>query len=433
MNIGRGQCAHEQFGEIIEQARSACQDARRVVIWGCGNVFPKIHTFLKNTGNIGKLATIVDDNPAKHRLVVDGVAVTRPTAGDLEPADLIIFTFPGYLRCLERIGLSIDGRRILDGSMLDYALSVIDRQLNTICWSITSACNSRCAICPYWRSRVVHLDVGIAAETMNAYPETNHHILGGETFCHPGWRDLLRRVRIKDNILLLTNGLLPERAWEARDEFGITRFSVSLDGGPKSYRKIRGVDGYDKVVRTLRGLSKRSNTSTVAAMVITPFTTLDDFFTVEALCRELGLFFSISVYFEWPGFDDLPKRQEVVNRLSQFVEPVNASELIGETDRRFFNSYMDWHSGKLSLPCTAGLTIDVINERGDVYWCIFKLDPEYRVGNIIETNLSEILTSERFDRVADKLYPCNECWSSTARRFDLACQWRRLQEQGIQL
>lgn len=429
MNIGRGQCVQEQFAETVQQARAACETAERIVIWGCGNVFPKIHTFLKKTGNIGKLAAIIDDNPAKLRLVVEDITVTSPTKAEVEAADLIIFTFPDYSRCIDRLGVAIEKRKVLEGYMLDYALSVTEGKLNTICWNITSACNSRCAICGYWQSEPVHLNVDVAAETMNDYPETNHHILGGETFCHPRWRDLLNKVHVKENILLLTNGLLPERAWEACDDFGITKFSVSLDGGRESYKRIRGVDGYEKVLRTLRGLSERPGTSIVAAMVITPFTKLDDFFTVEAVCRELGLFFSISVYFEWPNYENLPKRQEVVDKLSQFVEPVNASPIIGEMDRRFFNAYMDWYSGKLPLTCTAGLTIEVINERGEVCWCIFKLDQEYRLGNINETKLTEIMSSERFGRVADKLYPCNDCWSSTARRFDLCCHWKQQQEQ----
>lgn len=407
-----------QFDQVLRQARRACNRASTIVLYGYGSVFPRIRTFLDETGNAHKLAAIVDDSPSKCGLNAGALTVQVPTREKLADADVLIFTFPEYNNILERFDLHRP--TVLEGDMLEYALTVAEHSLNTICWMATSACNSRCTICGYWRSEPVHLDPDLVAATINAFPQTNHHLLGGEFFCHPHWQTILRQVHNTGYVLVLTNGLDPAAAWAAHDEFGITRYSISLDGGRESYRRIRGLDAYDTVVSTIRGLARREGTSINLAMVITPFSTLEDFHTVENLCKELGLYFSVAVYYQWEQFDRLPTVDSAVRRLSQFADAVNASEVLGGLDRRFLNTYMDWRAGKLSPPCTTGMTAVVINERGDVLWCTHKPDPADRLGNIGQAPLADIVRSDRFDRVAGRLYHCNDCWSATCRRFDLS-------------
>jgi len=420
--------SRERFLAIVREAQKICARARGIVIYGSGDVLPKILGFLDQVGASGKLLGIFDDNPSKWGLRYGGLKVSAATAEGVGRADLVIPTFPTYGPKLER--LDPTGRAdILEGFILDYALSVLNRDLNTLTWLITSACNSRCTICGYWRSPPVHLGAEIIVRTINEYPQTNHYLSGGECFCHPEWRRILGGIRRTEHILLLTNGLLPERTWEAADAFGIRKFSISLDGGPETYERVRGLDGYRRVLRTIRGLRDRPGTAVTVSLVIAPPTTVADFQHVEALCREWGLYLSVIIYREWPQFTDIPRLDEAVAHFADFLDPINRSPVVSDLDRRFYNTYLAWHAGRLRMPCTSGFTKVYIDEQGDVRWCADRLGPEDRLGNVNELPLGEILRSSRFDRIADRLHDCNGCWNRSFRRFDMSCHWASLMAQ----
>lgn len=414
------------FAELIDQTRQAMDQAQSIVIYGVGNIFPKVWSFVHETGNAAKVSAILDDQPGKGRMTRGTLRVQPPTRSVLENADIIVFTFPTYEGCLRRLGLDPGRPGIVRGDLLDYALTLSRRELNTISWIITSACNSRCNICGYWRSPQVHLDIDRVADTINAYPRTNHYIAGGETYCHPQWQTLFQRIRVKDDILVLTNGLLPEQIWKSCDQHGIVKFSVSLDGGPRAYQRIRGVDGYDRVVRTLRGLVKRPGTTVIVAIVIGPFTELEDFEHVEALCRELGLYLAPIIYREWQQFEGLPTAEIMLKKLPQFSELLHRSPVVSDLDRRFCDTYVAWYHGRLRAPCTSGYTKVCINERGQVTWCTDKLDPQHHLGNLYEASLPDIMASERFNKIAAELRDCNDCWNRSFRRFDVSCHWDRI-------
>jgi len=424
-----GNDVQADLDRIIRQAETACRSADRILIYGRGDVFHSVYAFVKDTGNRRKLVGIVDDNPAKWRVRVDDLEVSPPDVCELEQADLIIFTFPDYRPILKRLGARIDPGRILEGHLLDYALTVTRRSLNTICWLITTACNSRCTICGYWKIKNVHLDPGIITETINSYPQTNHYLTGGEPFCHPQWFEILAGIRVKSQILVVTNGLRSEQIWRACDEFGIRQFCVSLNGGRESYKRIRGVDGYDRTVRTIRGLADRPGTMIIIPFVLSPFTTRDDFLTVEALCRELNLSLAPLIYRQFEQFDDLPAVESAVENFSRFADLINESPVVMDLDRKFYNTYLAWHSGKLTMPCTSGFTRVSIDEHGEVSWCTDQPQAQARMGNLYQANLQDILRSERFDELAEKYYHCNGCWNRSFRRFDFTCYWNELQAQ----
>ena len=264
---------------------------------------------------------------------------------------------------------------------------------------------------------LVHLDADLIVETVNALPETTHTLSGGEFFCHPQWRSILSRIRNKDNMLLFTNGLLPDRAFQACDEYGITRFAASLDGGPETYRRVRGVDGFDKVMTTLRGLKQRPGTIVNVTFVITPDKTAQDFKTVEQICGELGLYFAVARYHQTDP--RLPEAAWNDEELHRFDELIRNSPVISELDRHVHGIYADGFRRRLKLTCTAGFTTPYVDQYADLYWCGQKKLPAFRIGNLADAPITDLVRSERFYEIARKLHHCNDCWCATNRRFDL--------------
>ena len=56
------------------------------------------------------------------------------------------------------------------------------------------------------------------------------------------------------NYTLLSNGLFPERVIEYVSLYQPSHLYLSLDGDRETYQRMRGRDGYDKVMRVVREL-----------------------------------------------------------------------------------------------------------------------------------------------------------------------------------
>lgn len=135
---------------------------------------------------------------------------------------------------------------------------------------ITNRCNLRCAHCAS--------DSGLPRENELTLAEwrqvlTEIHalggeeitLIGGELFLRPDWADIADAVNdLGMRLVLISNGLL------LRDEETLTRvkalrpflIGISVDGAtPESYRRWRGVDGFDSAQTVLRRLLADGHTN----------------------------------------------------------------------------------------------------------------------------------------------------------------------------
>lgn len=129
---------------------------------------------------------------------------------------------------------------------------------------ITNRCNLRCPHCgsSSGRPRPGELSleelVGIVEE-IAALGGEEVTLIGGEALLRDDWPAIARAVRAAGmKLLLLTNGLplaRSERTWRALLDLEPHLVGVSIDGASReSYRRMRGVDGFDEVMALCRRL-----------------------------------------------------------------------------------------------------------------------------------------------------------------------------------
>lgn len=140
-------------------------------------------------------------------------------------------------------------------------------------WEITLACDLACRHCG---SRAGHdrpdeltteecLDL---VDQMADLGVREVSLIGGEAYLRDDWTDIVRRIRERGMMALLTTGgrgLTPERAREAA-EAGLQSTSVSVDGVEATHDRLRGVKGSHRAAfeafRNLRdaGIKVSANT-----------------------------------------------------------------------------------------------------------------------------------------------------------------------------
>jgi MoaA/NifB/PqqE/SkfB family radical SAM enzyme len=412
-----------------------------VVIYGCGDLFGRVQDFVARCGCSEKVSAIVDDHPGKVGRRIGKLAVmplAEAVRSDLRSADEAIdsadggtvwlMTFPSYRQNFDRLGVAVPADRV-EAYAVDIAETLLAGGVHTICWLTTSACNSRCTICDYWQRPAVHLSAERIVETMQALPNTNHYLSGGEFFCHPQWKTILSGAPKPERVLVISNGLLPERVLQAADQYGVRQFSLSLDGARGAYQRIRGVDGYDRVIRTLGELKKRPGTTITLMICLSPWTSVEDVRHVEGVCREYGLQMAPLIYRTFGVFGQHGPLEQALAKYDAFLEVLNGSPVVCDLDRRFIALHRAWHAGRISLPCTSGLIRSNITEAGDVFWCADRYDDSGRLGNLYDASLPELMQSPRATTMANALCGCNECWNRSCRRYDLDLHWSQVLEQ----
>ena len=134
---------------------------------------------------------------------------------------------------------------------------------------LTYMCNSRCNICPAWKyykEYPMRLKLELKKEVyFNLFDELKNDLVwltftGGEPFLRADIVEIVTYAYNHTSILtgaINTNGLntndIVEKTRQILEDIPKGKklnLSVSLDGDPKLYMKIRGVDGFRKVIST---------------------------------------------------------------------------------------------------------------------------------------------------------------------------------------
>ncbi|MBX7194892.1 MAG: radical SAM protein [Sandaracinaceae bacterium] len=117
-------------------------------------------------------------------------------------------------------------------------------------WEITLACDLACRHCgsragrdrPDELTTEQCLDL---VDQMAALDVREVSIIGGEAYLRDDWVDIIRRIRERGMMALMTTGgrgLTPERC-KAAAEAGLQSVSVSIDGDEATHDRLRGVEG----------------------------------------------------------------------------------------------------------------------------------------------------------------------------------------------
>lgn len=272
---------------------------------------------------------------------------------------------------------------------------------------LTNRCNSRCVICNHWEQPTKYdlslkaIDDVISSRSVN---RSGILLQGGEPLLHPEFEKILELLKYKgvDNLVLLTNGTLTEKLIESVEKYKIKNVTISLDGAPQTYRQIRGIDAYDKVLKSIDSLKDKTMLS--VCFTAAPWTSYDDYLHVEKISQERKIRFMFNVY----------SRMEYSGRS-------NEEAII---DRRFENDenpyvsyYNAWVYKRVNIPCLSMRFLAVIRPDGNVTLC--QLRNDVVLGNLYEKSFDTIWNSRRTKEIQRENRLCNDCWVASHRPFDI--------------
>ncbi len=152
-----------------------------------------------------------------------------------------------------------------------FIKTFVMKQPYSVSLFITNKCNSKCSFCNIWKE-TPKKDLN-KEELKKILSKSNllknvqqFNLTGGEPFLNNNLEeiiDLLIKYSNPLKISIVTNGLLqtiPEKVKQITKKYGRKkfRFKISLDAANKKvYKKVRGVDGYGRVVKNIEIMIKK--------------------------------------------------------------------------------------------------------------------------------------------------------------------------------
>jgi MoaA/NifB/PqqE/SkfB family radical SAM enzyme len=317
-------------------------------------------------------------------------------------------------------------------------------------FAVTSKCNGKCTMCNIWKTEPTD-DPTI--EQIKGFFEKNQAFLrdlkfiqltGGEPFLRDDLPEIAKVVNDtapKCMIWLPTNGLLPEKIYQATSrmmemiedpKIGVT---VSLDGEGEMHDIQRGIDGsYKKAIETLRLLSSLKKKHDLS--LSTGFTLTQDNYKQATLIQKISYRYGADFSFRPLNisehyYQNMGKNGEFTDDIPQYLDAIaytlkrEKGVIRSLTNLAYVQGAKEFISGKRKMACSAADESVFINTMGDVYPCIVM---NYKLGNIYEDGLREILQSTRSNEAREtiKKLECPTCWLECEAYRDIKKDWGRL-------
>jgi uncharacterized protein len=228
---------------------------------------------------------------------------------------------------------------------------------------------------------------------------------------------------------LQTNGVLLDEQWcrfLARYRFLV---GLSIDGPAEVHDHYRvygsGRPSHADVLASLNRL-REAGVEYNAMVMVTPASV--------GRAREVWEYLTGELDFQYLQFIPLIEKDPETGKPAPFtVDPRAYGDFLCEVfdlwaardemdiHVRTFDDLLFVYAGMESPSCTSRArcgTYVVVEHNGDIYCCDFFVDRDYLLGNLMETPLTELVASERFERFAERKSDLD----ATCRE----CQWLRM-------
>lgn len=291
------------------------------------------------------------------------------------------------------------------------------KRLSQLMIYATTRCQSRCRHCSIWKKPEEHLsleDVKAIVRSRCVSRNTVIGLEGGEFLLHPQADAIMEWLEENHPCwTLLSNCLAPAKVINAVRNFHPKHLYVSLDGDKETYRRMRGCNGYDKVIETLEALKGEVPTSLM--FCLSPWNSFKDMEYVINVAKSYGIDVRIGIYGTMDFFDT------TADLLSTDMEdyrkqiPVNIHDT--EENYDFVALYNEWRNGHLRLRCHSIFCELVIHSNGNVPLC---QNLDVVLGNIHEQSLDEIFNGKKAAGLQCQYSrQCNRCWINFHRKYDI--------------
>ena len=300
---------------------------------------------------------------------------------------------------------------------LNNLLRPAHKRLSSLMIYTTTQCQSRCRHCHIWEKPRESLSLDDIVRLMGSRcvtPYTEVGLEGGEFVLHPQAGEILDWFsRHHRRYTLLSNCLAPRRVIDAVSRYRPAHLYLSLDGDRDAYRRMRGVDGYGRVIRVLEAC--RGVVPVSLMFCLSPWNGFSDMDFVIGVARRYGVDVRIGVYGTMDFFDT--EAGLLGGGVEEFMGNVPAS--IHGTDENFdyVALYAQWRNGGLRLRCHSIFNELVVHSNGDVPLC---QNLGVVLGNIHERSLDDIFNSAATIMKQRRYsHNCNQCWINYHRKFDV--------------
>lgn len=279
----------------------------------------------------------------------------------------------------------------------------------------TTRCQSRCKHCNIWQKPEEHLMLADIQRIMQSCCITRRTAVGlegGEFILHPKARDIMAWFREHHpNYTLLSNCLAPERVIAAVREHQPRHLYVSLDGDRDTYLRMRGRDGYERVISVVEAL--RNEVPLSLMFCLSPWNGLDDMAFVIDIAKHYDVDIRIGIYGTMAFFDTNSELLEA----SDFVRRIPPNIHRTQENYDFVVLYDQWRNGHLRLRCHSIMSSLVVHSNGDVPLC---QNLDVVLGNIHRQSLDEIFNgAPACQQQSHYCTHCNGCWINFHRKYDI--------------
>ncbi|MDE5840521.1 MAG: radical SAM protein, partial [Muribaculaceae bacterium] len=219
------------------------------------------------------------------------------------------------------------------------------KKLSQLMIYATNRCQSRCRHCSIWQKPHDTLSKDEIISLMSSRCITQHTTVGlegGEFALHPEASEIMKWFRDNHpNYTLLSNCLAPGKVIELTRKYRPRHLYVSLDGNHDTYLSMRGVDGYDKVIRVIEELKDEIPISLM--FCLSPFNSFKDMEFVIDIARKYNIDIRIGIYGTMDYFDttvEMPDTPED-EYLPQIPENIHGTQ----ENYDFVALYNQWRKG----------------------------------------------------------------------------------------
>ena len=280
----------------------------------------------------------------------------------------------------------------------------------------TTLCQSKCKHCNIWQKRPVeHLSLDDIRRIMLSRcvtKQTTVGLEGGEFILHPQAEQIMAWFHEHHpNYTLLSNCLAPHRVIDAVRRYQPRHLYVSLDGGRETYQRMRGCDGYERVIEVVEALKDEVPLSLM--FCLSPWNTFDDMAYVIDIAKHYDIDIRIGIYGTMAFFDTTSE----LLTASDFVKQIPQSIHDTQENYDFVALYDEWRNGHLRLRCQSIMSCLVVHSNGDVPLC---QNLDVVLGNIHEQSLDEIFNGvSACQTQCHYSRHCNDCWINFHRKYDI--------------
>jgi MoaA/NifB/PqqE/SkfB family radical SAM enzyme len=323
-------------------------------------------------------------------------------------------------------------------------------------FQVTDKCDGKCKICNIWNTTpredpTIEQIQGFFEENQNSLQNLKFiQLTGGEPFLRddlPEITEIVHEAAPSCSIWIPTNGLQPERIVHLTslilENINSSRLgiSVSIDGDAEVNDIQRGIEGsFKNAVRTIKDLSKLKEKH--GFRLSTGFTLTDENYVyapiVQKMVYRLGSEFSFRPinfsehYYNNKPQDTIQSSEQILPYLDYVA--VNLRRQRGAfkviTSLAYITGAKEFIQGKRTLACSAAEDSVYIDTAGDVYPCLVM---NYRLGNIYEIKLHEILDSVSAHKAREKIQnlECPTCWLECEVYRDIRKDRKRLLDASM--